>query len=82
MLLKRAKSNTLIYRDVFGCVPDDVVTTHQECQMLAEKASYDKSKLNGIVGHAVEYPLNFMDDEDLEFAMGQKEFYAPVESFT
>jgi hypothetical protein len=82
LLVDRAKTNTLIYRDVFGCVPDDEVTTHQEIDILASQASYDKSKLRGIIGHVVEYPLKFMDDEDLEFKIGQKEYIAPVESFT
>lgn len=45
-------------------------------------ATFNVSKLKNIVGHVVEYPLKFMDDEDLEFSIGQKEYYAPVESFT
>jgi len=40
--------------------------------MLAEQATYDHSKLHQIIGHAVEYPLKFMDDEDLTFSIGQK----------
>ena len=71
-IIQRAKTNTLIYREVFGCIPDDEVTTHQEIEILSERANYNVSKLKGTNGHAVEYPLIFMDDEDLEFSIGQK----------
>ena len=34
MLLNNARNNTLIYREVFGCLPDDTVTEGSEAEGL------------------------------------------------
>lgn len=33
-------------------------------------------------GHAVDFPLQFLKDEDLKLRRAQKEYYAPEISFT
>lgn len=55
-----------------------------EVDKLADSANIMKfSEGRGrLVGHAVEYPLLFMKDEDLTFKLGQKEYLAPEMSFT
>ena len=35
-----------------------------------------------IIGIGVEFPLNFMVDQDLKFRINEKEFYAPDYNFT
>lgn len=34
-----------------------------------------------IIGHAVEIPLDFLKDENLNFSVVQKEYYVPVQNF-
>jgi phospholipase D1/2 len=73
-IIENAKRNTLIYRRVFGCIPDDTVTIIGEITRLASDAKLlDFFKLKDqIIGHAVEYPLSFLKDEDLSFKPNQK----------
>ena len=69
---------------MFGCIPDDNVTVAAEVEKLASAGNimkYNQGR-GQLVGHAVEYPLNFMKDEDLTFKIGQKEYLAPEMSFT
>lgn len=40
MCQQRAKTNTLIYREVFGCYPDDTMRTFSQIEEV-----YQKSKL-------------------------------------
>lgn len=70
---------TLFYREVFGCIPDDNVTVAAEAEKLAATGDITKFQAGRgtLIGHAVEYPLNFMKDEDLTFKLGQKEYLAP-----
>lgn len=64
---------------MFGCIPDDNVTVAAEVQGLANSSNILKFNegRGSLVGHAVEYPLLFMKDEDLTFKLGQKEYLAP-----
>ena len=74
-MLQNAKDATRFYREVFGCIPDDTVTTPPEVEKLASQANIMKysertQRVRG--GHAVEFPLNFMKDEDLTIRFGSK----------
>ena len=42
---------------------------------------YNELKI-GIKGYAVEFPLNFLCEENLKFTHLQKEYYAPDNNFT
>ena len=71
-----AKNNTLIYRSLFNCYPDDEMKTFKdtkncpkipltdkkEIEILQKK--YEKEK-NNIKGHIVEFPLHFLEKENL-----------------
>ena len=70
----RARNNTKIYHDIFGCYPDDFYTNYQilkDAQKIKKEENLDivlnnymKSK-NNIKGHIVEYPLLFLKDEKI-----------------
>ncbi len=70
----RAKKNTELYHEIFGCYPDDKYTSF-ELLKNARKEKKEESKevllqkyntyKNSIVGYIVEYPWNFLKDENL-----------------
>ena len=64
---KRVRLNTAIYREVFGCYPDNLVRFTDEVKTLSSKAEAQKySELSkDIMGIAVEFPLEFLSGEDL-----------------
>ena len=70
----RAKKNTELYHEIFGCYPDDKYTSYQ----LLKKAKKEKEEelpeelvekymkyKDGIVGYITEFPLFFLKDENL-----------------
>ena len=68
-IIHNAKNNTLIYRRLFGCYPDNTITVGDEVEERVQEAKpeeYEELK-KLIYGHAVELPLDFMMDENLEF---------------
>ena len=93
MLNKTAKNNTEIYRKLFYCYPDDNMTTFREVlkMKIPEKLNgeeleklkklYDKEKDN-IKGHVVEYPLHFLEREELGIPFFSKENLAPQKTYT
>ena len=82
-----AKNNTTIYRELWGCYPDDNYTTFKD---LKERKSLSKEELlekykvkkNEIVGHAVEFPLKFLENENLGIAFFSVENLVPEKNFT
>ncbi|GAA93975.1 uncharacterized protein L969DRAFT_322779 [Mixia osmundae IAM 14324] len=73
-----AKSNTERFRKVFHCVPDDTVTNWDEYKAFVPKAPVRvghvaegvsletvKEELDGVRGHLVEMPIDFLSKEDL-----------------
>lgn len=89
-LLERAHKNTEIYREIFACDPDDTATTVTELKKLREEvqkrsqreqlAIYHRLK-DEIKGHVVEWPLNFMKNEDLALNWTQVESLLPQETY-
>ena len=71
----RARNNTVIYHDIFGCFPDDSYTNFQilkNAQKIKKEENpeiilnkYMKLK-NNIIGHIVEFPFLFLKEEKLE----------------
>ena len=71
-----AKNNTLIYRKLFKCYPDDEIKTFKDVKNCPKipfinkdeierlKKDYDKEK-KSIKGHIVEFPLHFLEKEVL-----------------
>lgn len=64
---KRVRLNTAIYREVFGCYPDNLARCTEDVVALARNADPGKyAELSKeIVGIAVEFPLEFLSGEDL-----------------
>ena len=68
MTSKISKTNTNVYRELFGCYPDDNI------KRLADTSSFEKVpsleeyevKSKEIQGHAVEFPLHYLSDENLK----------------
>ncbi|KAL4469400.1 hypothetical protein ABPG74_004653 [Tetrahymena malaccensis] len=83
LISERAKKNTEIYREVFRCYPDDQVTYLNQLepwQKERKTENYFELK-DDIKGHAVELPLDFLKNENLNFTIRQKEYFVPVQSF-
>ncbi len=82
-----AHNNTMIYRKLWGCYPDDQYLTfkdlrdHKAPSKEELKENYMKEK-NGIVGHAVEFPLHFLEKENLGIAFFSVENLVPEKNFT
>ena len=82
-----ARTNTLIYRDLWGCYPDDIFKSfkdlkdfkHSSKEELLEKYNKEKKR---IVGHAVEFPLHFLEKENLGIAFFSVENLVPEKNFT
>ena len=86
----QAKVNSEIYSDIFDCFPDNkfnnfaklkerkIIKTDEDKKQLKE--NYDKKKI-GIIGHIVEYPLEFLKDEELDIDFFSKENLVPEKNF-
>ena len=89
-----AANNTVIYRKVFGCYPDDLYTRFKDIKVVNGfdpsenpeiieklKEKYHQLK-DGIIGNIVEFPLHFLEDEILERPLFCKEKLVPIKNFT
>ncbi|KAI9490490.1 hypothetical protein BDB00DRAFT_837407 [Zychaea mexicana] len=91
---KTANANTLVYRDVFRCVPDDTVRNFDEHRKFVpdanqvayghvadpERTAEDiQQTLDGVRGHLVEFPVDYLKDETL---LNTFESMAPMIIFT
>ena len=89
-LKSRATVNSKIYSDVFDCFPDNKFNNFEKLKKRKKfqskeeieqlKKEYD-DKIFGISGHIVEYPLDFLVDEDLEIDFFSKENLVPERNF-
>ena len=68
-MLNNAKENTKIYRQVFGCYPDNEMPNTEALHEIEKKADTSLYGLmkESIKGFAVEFPYNFLKEEDLDF---------------
>ena len=91
LLQNTARNNTEIYRKLWGCYPDDIYqsfkdlkdvkkfTTQYEYELL--KDEYLQVKDN-IIGHTVEFPLHFLEKENLGISFFSVENIVPEKNFT
>ena len=91
LLQNTAHNNTMIYRKLWGCYPDDQyltfkdlkehkpATTKEELDQL--RKAYEEEK-KGIIGHAVEFPLHFLEKENLGISFFSVENMVPEKNFT
>ena len=90
-IVNRARVNTRLYHDVFGCYPDDAYTNLEILKNVKKMKEQEKPEIllnkynlakNQIVGHIVEYPLNFLKEENLGISFFSKENLVPEYNFT
>ena len=82
-----ASNNTRIYRELWGCYPDDNYLSFKD---LKKYKSLPKEELNerymkerdNIIGHVVEFPLRFLENENLGIAFFSVENLVPEKNFT
>ncbi|CAK57722.1 unnamed protein product (macronuclear) [Paramecium tetraurelia] len=78
------RRNTIIYRQVFACYPDDYIKSlndYQTFKSQGDLSKYDQLSQQ-IVGHAVEFPLEFLCKEDLTIKILSMEIIVPEINFT
>ena len=86
-----AHNNTFAYHQIFGCYPDDCYTKFNmiknnyellnEAQEKYLFKNYDENK-HKIIGHIVEFPLHFLEEEELGISFFSKENLVPERNFT
>ena len=81
---ERAKNNTDLYRDLFKCYPDDTmiyfddIPNEKEKEILIEKYQFIKKF---IIGHIVQFPMDFLKKEILERSLFSAEILVPIKNF-
>lgn len=81
---RTAYRNTRMYRKVFGCYPDDKMSTYQsikDIQNMADSSKYQELK-ERVRGFLVEFPIYFLTEENLKVAITSKEYFLPDSTFT
>ena len=80
LLTEVALQNTEIYREVFGCYPDDEIKRLAEIASFRRQASLSKYEdLKDLIrGNVVEFPLKFLEHENLNLRVTQKEYLMPA----
>ena len=90
-VVNRARSNTEIYRKIFGCYPDDLYTNFSKLKQrknmesdenLSELKRIYKENHKNIKGHIVEFPLHFLEEEQLGISFFSVENLVPERNFT
>jgi phospholipase D1/2 len=90
-IMNRAKNNTLLYHNIFGCYPDDKYTNIKILKEAKEQKKIQRPQdfLNTylrlkdqIKGHVVEFPLFFLHDEELGKSFFSVENLVPEYNFT
>ena len=80
---KRAKKNTRCYRKVFRCYPDDRISNLNMIKEYMQRAEIDKypTYSKKIKGNIVQFPLEFLSEENLKISVTKKEFLLPDVTF-
>ena len=91
LIWETARNNTDLYRQIFMCYPDDCYTKFSmipnknamknKAQEYSLKKNYEEKK-NQIIGHIVEFPLHFLEEEQLGISFFSKENLVPERNFT
>jgi len=81
----------LTYRELWGCYPDD---EYKHFKDIKPKKTFDnnedlrkfkelyESKKGNIEGHVVQFPLHFLEKEQLGISFFSKENLVPEKNFT
>jgi phospholipase D1/2 len=83
-MVEISKKNHCLYREVFGCYPDDEMTSFQKMAEVGSEADPGKYELLAplIRGQAIPFQRRFLAEENLELGPSQKEYFVPAISFT
>jgi len=78
-----AHSNTVRYRHVFRCYPDDCIPLISELAGFQAQESLEAypQLCENVKGFLVEFPLRFLAREDLKMSIFSKEYYVPDINF-
>ncbi|KAD3641539.1 hypothetical protein R6Q59_004158 [Mikania micrantha] len=107
--METAKTNTMIYQDVFSCIPNDLIHSRASLRQCISELkgklghttidlgiapnkveSYQNgnimstdpmARLEGVRGHLVSFPSDFMCKEDLRPVFKESEYYASPQVF-
>jgi phospholipase D1/2 len=91
LFINRARINTRIYHEIFGCYPHDSYTNIGLLKAAQKIKENEKPELllkkymdlkNQIIGHIVEFPLQFLKEEELGISFFSKENLVPEYNFT
>ena len=91
LIISRAKINTQAYRYIFSCYPDDTFTNFNILKNSKLKLNNESPKVllnrynsekNKIIGHIVEFPLDFLKEEILGMSIFSAENLLPEYNFT
>jgi hypothetical protein len=69
---------------VFGCYPDDTIKRNSDLERVKVKIPSSKKynmEKDQIKGFLVQYPLEFLKEEDLTFKLTDVERIIPMKSF-
>ena len=82
-----AHNNTIIYRNLWGCYPDDKYKSFQDLRNYKPLSKEEllenyKNEKSNIKGHAVEFPLHFLEKENLGIEFFSVENLVPEKNFT
>ena len=89
-MISKAKINTQIYSDIFDCYPDNKFNNFAKLKKRRKFKSKEdieqlkkdyQNKSIGISGHIVEYPIDFLKDEELDIDFFSKENLVPERNF-
>lgn len=80
---RRARRNTRLYRKIFGCYPDDKITKMNMVKILSQDAKIElyEEESQKIIGNIVEFPLEFLSEENLKITVKNKEVLLPENTF-
>ena len=91
LIQTRAANNTKIYRELFGCYPDDNYKKFNDIKKKRQfkddeelkqfKELYENKKKE-IIGHIVQFPLHFLENEDLYIPFFSLENLTPEHNYT
>lgn len=82
-----SKSNTMYFGMIFNCYPNDKFVKFND--LLKDKEDYEDEFLisryannkNKIIGSLVDFPLNFLREEQLNRTYFCKEILVPIKNF-
>jgi phospholipase D1/2 len=79
-----AHKNTRLYKKIFRCYPDDDIENLNMVRKFAEKAKLHKypKYSKKIIGNIVDFPLDFLSNENLNITVTKKEYLLPETTFT